>query len=114
MSGQVGRFAGQQADGVSAVTRPRQAQGLRAVARDCARGGIRVPGLRWRPAFRRRRLAWITSSGANKTLRLALHVTSDVQGKLGVTLESVDQGEAVFQGSEVLFDGENFSFESIR
>jgi hypothetical protein len=46
-----------------------------------------------------------------QTLRLELHVTSDAQGKLGVTIESVDQGEAVLKGSEVLCDGENFSFD---
>jgi len=45
-----------------------------------------------------------------QTLRLELHITRDAQGKLSV-IESVDQGEVVLKGSEVLFEGENFSFE---
>jgi hypothetical protein len=49
--------------------------------------------------------------GRVSRLRVVLHVTTDSAGKLGVSLDSVDQGAMGLQGESVAFEGNAFSFE---
>ena len=50
-------------------------------------------------------------AGCSRRLRCVLHVTADSAGKLGVSLDSVDQGATGLPGDNVVLKGNAFSFD---
>jgi hypothetical protein len=52
-----------------------------------------------------------TLVGDGARFRLVLHVTSDSAGKLGVSIDSVDQDAMGIPGSNATFNGNSFAFE---